>query len=307
MSVSLALALLAGCQGNPVQGDATQGSSTDPSPTSTTDPPVTDPPPTSTTAPTSTGEFPQDTGSSTIEGTDSSTVGATLDTGSSGTDGTETNGPDECGFVESFDGLPNGSAWPAPWTSVGGVLLADVQGGRGRLLPVTSDYSLARMFAPLACADVEGTFTFEMSDPQTQGVGFYLRQNAGFLTDTAPPGEGYASFSQAFTPPHGISVWREVDGEEMILSQYAPNPIAAGMVYAVRFRVTQLDATTTRLQTRIWPAGSAEPGSWDVDVTDDTPSLQDQPGGLAIDAWSQHIAGIPSDLFVDDIVVTSAP
>lgn len=220
----------------------------------------------------------------------------------SDTEETDTSAANECSFSESFEGLVDGSDWPSPWVASGGVLLADVQAGRGRLVPVSSGYSLARMFVPLSCVNAEGTFTFELSDGATQGVGFYLRQN-GYLQQTEPPGEGYASFSQSFTTPTGISLWREVDGHEMILAPYTAKMIVPGVTYAVRFRVTQDGPATTRLQTRLWPASELEPGHWDIDLTDDTPSLQGLEGGLAIDAWSQLTAGMPSDLFVDDIVV----
>jgi hypothetical protein len=193
--------------------------------------------------------------------------------------------------------------------ATGGVLLADVQAGRGRLLPVTSRYSLARMYAPLDCVevDVEGTFTFELANVVTPGVGLYVRHNGGFLDQTAPTGEGYVTFVQAFGPATGISLWQEVDGQEINLAPYTPIPIAVDTVYAVRLRVTQLDAVTTRLRTRVWPAAQAEPVAWDVDLTDDAPSLQQIGGGIAIDAWSQQIAGIPADVFVDDIVIGPVP
>lgn len=251
------------------------------------------------TTSTSDGETTSTTDTSSSDGTEESTS-------SSGADGTDTDGIDDCTFIETFDGIPNGSPWPAPWIATTGVLLADVQNGRGRLVPIISDYSLARMVVPMSCTNVEGSFTFEMTDPQNQGVGFYLRQNGGYLTDTMPPGAGYCSFSQAFTAPNGISLWREIDGQEIILAPYTPSPIMGGVEYAVRFRVTQLDPATTRLQTRIWATTDAEPVTWDIDMTDSTASLQNQAGGLAIDVWSMPVVAA-SDVFVDDIVVMAAP
>ena len=189
-------------------------------------------------------------------------------------------------------------------------MLADVQAGRGRLLPVTGPYALARMYVPLgpSCADVEGTFTFELTDGLTPGVGLYLRHNGGFLDETDPPGQGYVAFVQAFGElGTGIGVWRELDGVETILAPFTPRAIAPGIVHAVRFRVTQEDADTTRLRARVWPLEELEPPGWHVDLTDDTPSLQGVSGGLVIDVWSQLEAGVANDVFVDDIEVGPAP
>lgn len=240
-------------------------------------------------------------------GREGSESGSSSEGGREDSEGGSSGESDDCSFTESFEGLPDGSDWPAPWTATGGVLIADVQGGRGRLVPVPGPYALARMYAPIACPDVEGTMTFELTDEDTQGVGLYLRQNDGYLQETMPPGQGYVAFSQSLPFSEGIAVWRELDGEEILLAPTTPVTIQAGVIYIVRFRITQLDAVTTRLQARVWPEAQLEPLVWHVDVTDDAPSLQSFAGGVSIDAWSELGAGMPSDLFVDDIVVTAAP
>jgi len=254
-----------------------------------------------------------DATSSSSEGTSSSSEGtssSTTDDPSTDTGGSDTGETSECTFSESFQGLPDGSDWPAPWIPLDGVMLADVQGGRGRLLPITGPYALARMFVPLgpSCVDVEGTFTFELTDGLTPGVGLYLRHNGGFLDQTEPPGQGYVAFIQAFgVPGTGIGLWRELDGVETILAPYTPAVIVPGIVHAVRFRVTQEDGDTTRLRTRVWPVEGMEPLGWHVNLTDDSPSLQNVGGGVVIDVWSQLQAGMAADVFIDDITVGPAP
>jgi hypothetical protein len=217
----------------------------------------------------------------------------------------DSGGVGDCMLQESFD--QDGSSWPSPWTAVGGVAVADVQGGRGRLVPTTSSYSLARMVAPLGCSDVEVTFSFEFTSANTQGVGFYVRQNGGHLQATTPRGQGYAVFAEAFRDPAGVGAWHELDGNEVMIEPIAPMALAPNTLYRVRYRVTQQDASTTSLQARVWPDGSAEPTTWQLERTDASPALQSRAGGVAIDAWSALTSGSASDLFVDDVVVTAAP
>ena len=225
-----------------------------------------------------------------------------------GGDGADLTGSpaNNCEFSESFDDVPDGAEWPAPFVRSGGVEIADVQGGRARLRPSTSEYSLARMFAPMDCTDFEATVTFEFTSGDTQGAGLYVRHNGGYLAQTDPAGEGYAAFAEAFRDPVGFGLWREVSGSEENLEPVLPTSLEAGVVYAMRLRVTQTDAGTTVLQGRIWPADAAEPTEWQIERSEATESLQGVSGGLALDAWSVLQSGTASDMFFDDVVVTQA-
>ncbi len=213
--------------------------------------------------------------------------------------------PGACDFSESFD-VPDGSPWPEPWVEIGGTAVADVQGGRGRLVPFTSSYSLARMFAPLNCVDVEATWSFELTDDSTQGMGFFVRQNGGYLQQTQPTGAGYSTFVEKFRNPEGIAVWREVNGVEEMIEPIVPMAVQSGVVYRARLRVTQQSEDTTLLQARFWRASDSEPGQWQVERTDQSANLQGVGGGLGLDAWSNLTDGMPSELFFDDIEVRAA-
>jgi hypothetical protein len=213
-----------------------------------------------------------------------------------------TGDPTACSVSESFDG-GDAAQWPAPWTELGGIAIADVVGGRGRLVPTPSSYSLARVGIDAPCVDAEIAFSFEFTEAGSQGVGGYVRQNGGHLQTTDPPGEGYVVFVESFREPAGIGIWREVDGVEQQLEGTVAAPIEVGVVYRARMRVVQQDATTTRLQARVWPEADAEPTAWQIERTDQTPSLQGKAGGVALDAWSSRTDGAAADLFIDDIVV----
>jgi len=214
---------------------------------------------------------------------------------------------DECEFTEDFEGVADGDPWPSPWFVSGGVALQDVQGGRGRLRPTISNYSLARMGVDLDCSDVDVTMTFQFTDGSTQGAGFYARTNGGYLRETDPPGGGYVGFAESFRDPVALGVWREVDGQEQQIGS-TPVDIQPNVDYRLRFRVTQQDASTTLLQTKMWRLGDDEPAEWMLERTDDTVGLQNVGGGIALDAWSSDPVNgnDAADLLFDDIVVTRA-
>lgn len=220
-------------------------------------------------------------------------------------------GPSCCGplLLEESFALPNGSAWPAPWSAAGNeVALADVQQGRGRLRPDPSGYSLARMVAPGTAGAVEALFTLILEDAATQGVGFYARQNGGYLQQTVPPGQGYAVFVEAFRGP-GIGVWKETGGAEESIEILFDNALglASGVPYRVRYLLENPPPAgsggSTRLRARVWPQGSPEPAAWQVDALDGTAVLQNVSGGFAIDSWSELTSGITAHTQVDDLQI----
>jgi gluconolactonase len=217
-----------------------------------------------------------------------------------------------CGVIAYTESFPqsNAAPWPAPWTVAGGVALSDIQGGRARLRPTPGSYSLARMKAAIAHRDVEVRFAFVMENDPTQGVGFYVRQNGGYLTQTIPNGQGYAVFLEgAFRGQPGIGLWKEQAGVESPLAHSAGSVAGptAGVLYRVRLRVHQVNATSTYMQAKFWADSSAEPVGWQVSVTDSTPVLQNIEGGIAVDSWSvtQSPNPITTSIFVDDIQIES--
>lgn len=210
--------------------------------------------------------------------------------------------PGKFSFNESFPA--DGASWPSRWQQLGGVASATALGGRGRLAPVASGYSLARMGSAFSQRDAEVTFQLAFEDVGTQGVGLYLRQSGGYLRATSQHGGGYAVFVEGFSGSQ-IGVWREVDGEEHQIQAFdLPAPLSSNTIYAVRFRVAQAGSTTTRLQARLWAAAQAEPSTWQVDATDLTPSLQGVSGGIAVDSYSSVASGtITAGTLVGNIAV----
>lgn len=233
--------------------------------------------------------------------------------------------PEECGgeapepptsceetviFSEDFS-VADSSPWPVAWTDLASRSeVTDVQGGQGRLSPVVSYYSLARMAAPLGPMDVEATFTVEFEDVATQGVGFYVRQNGGHLQLTPTHGAGYGVFVEGFRANPGIGLWKEVNGEEIPLDILfdAGLGFVDDTAYRVRFRVSQASATQTWLRGKIWPEAGVEPTDWHIEVLDDEPTLQGIGGGTAVDSWSSINPDTPGNptpehTFVDDIEI----
>ena len=204
-------------------------------------------------------------------------------------------------FSETFP-LADNSPWPARWKVLGGVASSTVQTGRGRIVPRTSNYSLGRLGVADGARDLEVSFTVRFEDVGSQGVGFYVRQNGGWLQGTNPPGQGYAAFLEGFRGPR-LGVWREQGGVETEIAFAAVNPpLQSNATYAVRLRVTQAGPMSTRLQARVWVSGAPEPNAWLVDAMDATPVLQNLVGGMAIDSWSTaQVGNLAVGTQVDDI------
>ncbi len=212
----------------------------------------------------------------------------------------------EVAFVETFP--TDGPDWPEGWSELADSAdLADVSGGAGRLRPVVSNYSLARMYAPIATRDVEVRFQMVLEDASSQGVGFFVRQNGGHLQLTSEFGQGYAVFVEGtFRGLPGVGVWREENGVEIQIEHSggaAPSP-QSGQPLHVRFRVHQVDPSQTRLQAKIWPVGSTEPVAWQVSALDGQVGLQDRAGGIAVDSWNVAQAGtLSTNTLVDQIEI----
>lgn len=208
-------------------------------------------------------------------------------------------------YVESF-GLADGSPLPGVWTIVGGLELADIQQGRARLRPVPSTIAPGRVVADIPTMDVDVRFTFWMEDVSRQGVGFYVRQNGGYLGQTVPSGEGYAVFLEGFFGGSRIGLWREVDGIEEPLGErmLIPLSFADGEPYRARLRVNQMTPTETLLQAKVWPLADPEPAAWTLTRIDgNSPSLQNVEAGIALDVFTLAGApGSPSGYF-DDITL----
>jgi hypothetical protein len=215
------------------------------------------------------------------------------------------NGCGQLLYQQDF-ALVDGSAWPAPWQVAGNADVNDIQQGAARLRPGATGYSLARMKAAVTNRNIEVRFRLRMEDVTTQGVGFYVRQNGGYLTQTATHGQGYAGFVEgSFRGSPGVSVWKEDNGSEIQLahSGAAVPPLANGTNYRVRLQVLQATPIATLLRAKLWPDTSGEPAAWDTSFTDATLVLQNVDGGLAVDSWSvlQTPATISAHTFIDDL------
>ena len=211
-------------------------------------------------------------------------------------------------YAEPFT-ASDASAWPAPWLALGNVATADIQQGRARLRPQPNGYSLARMGAAIDNRSVEARFTLRFEDLSTQGIGFYVRQNGGYLQQMATHGQGYAAFVEGgFRGTPGISVWNEVDGTEVQLAHAAaPSPaLATDTDYRVRLQVQQINPAQTSLRAKLWLASQAEPAAWSVAYVDAAAALQNVDGGIAVDSWSSLTSPpITAYTFVDDIELIS--
>lgn len=210
-------------------------------------------------------------------------------------------------FTESF---PEGNhdTWGGEWLLPGfEVESEEIVNGQARFRPISSNYSLARIVHPLQVQDVEVNFTLYFENAETQGIGFYVRSNGGYLNQTFPTGEGYAVFVEKFVNnTAGLGLWYERDGAEIsFIRDYSQNyELNDETPYRVKFQVYQLSDTTTQLRAKLWPVGGVEPEAWHVEHVDDYLPLQNTAGHFFLDSWSTQQSGeiIPATR-VDDIEI----
>jgi len=210
-------------------------------------------------------------------------------------------------YAEAF-ALSDASAWPAPWSALGNVATDDIEQGMARLQPHPTGYSLARMGVAVANRSVEARFGLRFEDLATEGIGFYVRQNGGYLQQSATHGQGYAAFIEgSFRATPGIGLWKETDGSESQIA-HAPAPVpelTENADYRVRLQLLQTTPTQSLLRAKLWPAADAEP-DWQVSSVDATAVLQAVDGGIAVDSWSSLTTGpISAYTSVDNVELIS--
>jgi hypothetical protein len=254
-----------------------------------------------TTTLTTTGETDTETtgGTTITAGTDTTATGGTTEA-TGGTDDTDGAVGDQLPHQESFEGQ-EGAAWPAPWTATPGVLFSALTAGQGYLQGHTGQ--VARMVRPgFSEVDVDALVTVEFDDWTQQGFGLYVRQNGGALTQTDPPGQGYAAYVEGGFM-QSLGVWRELDGvEELLGGAIVPGGVLQpGVPYHLRLQCFT-EGDHTRLRTRLWPAGEPEPLAWHVSLEDDAPALQQTPGSFALDVYNYVGTG---GVHVDDLHIES--
>lgn len=218
--------------------------------------------------------------------------------------------PNELLFSETFT-APNNTNWHGfnQWQASGNeVALAEIINNQAVLIPHASNYSLARVVHPVETLNAEATYSIYFENASTQGVGFYLRANGGYLQQTNPTGQGYGVFVERFAAQGaGIGLWYENDGVEISFLRFYDDDfeILNETEYRVRYQVFQESLTTTRLRARFWQAGTTEPTEWQVTYLDDFAPLQNTIGGILVDAWSTQQNGTITDAIrVDDIEVS---
>lgn len=213
-------------------------------------------------------------------------------------------------FQEDFT-APNSTDWNGynQWQESGNeVAMAEILNNQAKLIPNASGYSLARMIHSVETLDAEATYSIYFENASTQGIGFYLRSNGGYLQQTNPTGQGYGVFVERFAAQGaGIGLWYENDGTEIsFIRFYDPGfQILNETEYRIRYQVYQESQSTTRLRARFWQAGTTEPNLWQVSYLDDFVPLQNTSGGILVDSWSTQQNGVITDAIrIDNIQVT---
>jgi len=207
-------------------------------------------------------------------------------------------------YYEDF-AAANGSSWPVEWSPVVvSSVNADIQNNSGRLQTNMAGKVARVVSTTLNMTNFEAKITIRFGDYANQGIGFYGRQNGGYLTSTMPNGQGYVVYVEG-NVRRDIGIWQEINGVESWITG-DPDPLGVGNIlndtnYCVRYRVEQLNGTQTQIRARIWLQGDTEPGTWNVDLISTTTELQNQAGGFAVDLYNYSGTG---SIYFDDIEIT---
>ena len=163
--------------------------------------------------------------------------------------------------------VPEGSGWsPSAWVRTNGLSgsVRDVRSDQGRMTTGASapySWSVAEPVGG-ARADGEVLVTFSRRDGVTEGyVDLWQRasDNGG-----GPPTSGYKVEAGWHGGKASLYLRRVADGTSTWLGTLKASP-GAGEAVTVRFRTKG-----TTIAAKAWPAGTAEPSSWDVEVSDAT-------------------------------------
>ena len=155
------------------------------------------------------------------------------------------------------------------------------------------------VLGPVSAASVDVSLKLAQ-DKLANGGGSYL----SLLARTADTNSYSAKVKIAANGSLVLYLMRSFGGVDTTLaSTIPPSTYVVGQQLQVRLQATGSAPTT--LRAKVWPVGSAEPGSWQVTATDSTAALQ-SPGGVGV---VTYLAGSTTNLPVlatfDDLLVTS--
>ena len=97
-----------------------------------------------------------------------------------------------------------------------------------------------------------------------------------------------------------LRITKIVDGQSTELGELDDILITEGVFYRMRLLV-QTAGSETILKVKMWPVSDPEPAAWDIETTDNEPSLQNVAGrfGINFDPFVNRI------LLVDDFTATT--
>ena len=95
-------------------------------------------------------------------------------------------------------------------------------------------------------------------------------------------------------------VRRDGSGTDVTLATVAVPGLTVAPGQPVALRVQAVGASPTQLRAKVWPAGAAEPGAWQVEATDAT-GAQQTAGAVGFAAYLSGSGGDPLVVTVDDL------
>ena len=168
-----------------------------------------------------------------------------------------------------------------------------VDGARGEIS--TDPGTARRITQPLDVLDSNVALTID-ADPADANWG----RTATVISRRQSNGHGYevrvrlAKNGNVYLRPRAAGAWLGAESQVSGLTHTPGTPIAV--------RVQTTGTNPTRLSARAWAQGAAEPTSWDINLTDSSPTVQAS-GQFAIQTYVSSGAGSAESIYVDDVEI----
>ena len=190
-------------------------------------------------------------------------------------------------FVSEDWDAPDGSSWSTQWSfdNANQAQFIDISNNHGRVGRESNspgnDIVIAYINTNNA-EDVDASVTFSIN---SNAMSF------GMVSRRSDADSDTYYYSKVDSNKGGVSIYKVVNGVDTKLGQITNPNITSGTDWNMRF-VTSTNGAVTDLSVKVWLAGSSEPASFQLELTDGEPSLQNASGrfGLRYKMFRNRVA-----------------
>lgn len=190
-----------------------------------------------------------------------------------------------------------------PWSTAGSATAYSVNGTAGRIALPTSGSSGDASLPGVLSTSTDLTLRLTLDETATGG-GLYARVDARRVDAV---GAYRARILMRSDRRMAVGLHRTTGSTTTVLTTdlVVPGLYTAGSAINVRVQVTGTSPTTFRA--KVWPAGAAEPSTWQRSVTDSTAGLQ-APGSPGVNVFlASNATNAPMAVLLDDVRGVAVP